>query len=141
MSESENNLEQRDDELNKQMAKHPAEESIETLVKDAHRAKRRFRILAISVILDIFLSLGLAYVTVRLAETTRLSQTNKAAVIANCETSNQSRKDNKALWDFAFTLTPTQPQTPEQIKNTALFKEFVGKTFAQRDCQAEINKQ
>lgn len=140
MSESENNLEKRDNELNEQMAAHPAEKSIETLVKDAQRSKRRFRILAFSVILDIFLSLGLAYVTLKLAETTRLSQTNRAAVIANCETANQARKDTKALWDFAFALTPSQPQTPEQTKNTQLFKAFVEKTFTQRDCQAEIKK-
>lgn len=135
------NLEQRDDELNRQMAEHPAEESIRVLVKDAQRSKRRMRILTVSVILDILLTIGLATVSFKTSEVAHLAQSNKDAVIANCQTANESRRNNKALWDFAFTLTPDQPPTPEQNERTAKFKEFVAKTFAQRDCQAETNNQ
>lgn len=133
------NLEQRDDELNRQIEKHPAEESIQVLVKDAHRSKRRMRILTVSVILDILLTIGLAAVSFKTSELAHLAQSNKNAVIANCETANESRKNNRDLWEFAFTLTPEQPPTPEQAERTAKFKEFVAKTFAERNCQAETN--
>lgn len=134
------NLEERSDELDKQMAEHPAEESIRILVKDANKSKRRFRILTISVILDILLTIGLAYLSFKTSETAHLAQTNKAALIANCETANESRKNNRDLWEFAFSLTPTQAQTDEQKAQNQKFKDFVAITFAQRDCRAEVNK-
>ena len=140
MDDSEHNLEQRDNELNRQMAEHPAEESIRVLVKDANRSKRRVRILTISVILDVLLTIGLAAVSYKTSEVAHLAQSNKQAVIANCEVANESRKNNHDLWDFAFSLSPDQPQTPEQQQRAAEFREFVNKTFAQRDCQAEVNK-
>lgn len=135
-----NNLEERSDELDKQMAEHPAEESIRVLVKDADRSKRRMRILTISVILDILLTIGLAAVSFKTSEIAHLAQTNRQAVLANCQTANESRRNNRELWEFAFTLTPNQPQTDAQKAQTQTFKEFVAKTFAERDCQAEINK-
>lgn len=136
-----NNLEQRDDELNRQMEKHPAEESIAVLVKDAHRRKRQLRLLTISVTLNIILTLGFGYPAYKTNQTASLAQSNKNAVIANCEVSNQSRADNRALWDFIFALPQDQPPTPEQQKRAEQFKGFVAKTFAERNCQAEINKQ
>lgn len=140
MDNSEHNLEQRDDELNKQMAEHPAEQSIQVLVKDAARSKRRMRILTISVIFDILLTIGLATVSFKTSELAHLAQSNKQAVLANCQTANESRKNNRDLWEFAFSLPPNQPPTPEQTQRIAEFKKFVAKTFAERDCQAEINQ-
>lgn len=134
------NLKQRDDELNKQMEKHPAEESIQVLIKGAHRSKRNFRILTASVVFDLILSIALGYFAYKASETASLAQSNKNAVIANCETANDSRRNNKALWNFVFALPPTQPPTPEQTERIERFKKFVNKTFAERDCQAEINK-
>lgn len=135
------NLEERSDALDEQMAKHPVEEAIKVLVKDANRRKRQLRILTISVIFDILLTLGLAAVSYKTNELAHLAQSNRQAVLANCEVSNNSRKDNRDLWDFAFALSPTQPLTDEQKAQQAVFKQFVNKTFAERNCQAEINKQ
>lgn len=140
MSEFETNLEERDDELNKQMATHPAEESIQVLVKDAHRSKRYFRILAISVALDIILSIGLAFFAYQTNQAVRVAQSSRAAIVANCETANDSRNKQLVLWGYVLSLTPQQPRTPEQEARVDEFKEFVEKTFAPRDCQAEINK-
>jgi uncharacterized iron-regulated membrane protein len=133
------NLEERDNALNEEIAKHPAEESIEVLVKDARRRTRQLHILTATVILVIIMLLGLAGVSYKLYQISKLAQSNKAAVVANCETANDSRQNNKALWDFVFALPPDQPPTPEQAQRAAEFKGFVAKTFALRDCQAEIN--
>lgn len=132
------NLEERDDELNQKMADHPADEAIAVLVKDARRSKRRLQLLTISVILDILLTIGLAIVSYKTSELAHLAQSNRQAVLANCEVSNESRQNNRVLWDYALSLPPQQPLTPEQQKVRADFKTFVNKTFAERDCQAEI---
>lgn len=138
---SENNLEQRDDELNKQMATHPAEESIQVLVKDANRRKRQLRLLTVTVILTLLAVIGLAVVSYKTVQLTKLAQSNRDAVVANCETANDSRQNNKQLWDFVFALPALEPPTPEESARAAQVKDFIAKTFAQRDCQAEINKQ
>lgn len=140
MSEVENNLEQRDDELNKQMETHPAEKSIDILVKDAHRRKRQLHLLTIFIALNILMSIVLSYVTWKTNQLASLAQSNRAALVANCETSNDSRKDNRALWDFVFALPALEPPTVEEQARAAQFKAFIAKTFAQRDCQAEIEK-
>lgn len=140
MSESENNLEQRDDELNKQMAKHPAEESIQVLVKDANRRKRQLHILTGTVIVTLVLALGLTFVSFKLFQITRLAQNNQDAVIQNCETANDSRKNQLALWNYVFSITPEQPRSDSQNQQTEEFRAFVEKTFAPRDCQAKVNK-
>lgn len=134
-------LDDRNAELEKKLEISPVEKNIEVLVRDAAKRKRQVRLLAASLVFDLLLTVGLATISLKTNETAHLAQSNRDAVLANCETSNDSRKNNRALWDFAFALTPTQPPTEEQKAQTALFKEFVAKTFAERDCQAEINKQ
>lgn len=133
-------LEERSDKLDEQMAAHPAEESIQVLVKDAHRRKRQLRILTVSVILDIILSLVLGFVTWKTNELAQLAQKTEDALIANCEIVNDSRDKQRELWGYVISLTPQQPRTPEQQDRTNNFAEFVDRTFVHRDCQAEAAK-
>lgn len=140
MSGLENNLEERDDELNKQMQKHPAEESIKVLVKDARRRTVQLRLLSATVVLTLLLTLMLSVVSYKLYRVTQLAQSSQAAVVANCETANDSRRNQKQLWDFVFALPQLEPPTAEEQARAAQFKDFIAKTFALRDCQAEVNK-
>lgn len=140
MNDQENNLEQRDDELNKQMSVHPAEESVQILVKDAKRRTTQLRILSASVILTLLLTIGLSVVSYKLYQITKLAQSNRAAVIANCETANDSRKNQRELWRYVTSLTPIQPRSDKQEARVKDLSKFVDKTFAQRDCQAEAKK-
>lgn len=137
---SDHNLEQRDDELNKQLAEHPAEKSIDVLVKDARRRARQLHILTGTVILTLLLGIGLSIVSYKLYHITKLAQSSQAAVVANCETANDSRRNQKQLWDFVFALPQLEPPTAEEQARAAQFKDFIAKTFALRDCQAEVNK-
>ncbi len=135
------NLEERDNRLNEEMKQHPAEEAIQVLVKDAHRRKRQVRILAVSVVLNILLTAGFGFLTYKTNQIASLAQSNQDAVVANCEVANESRKNQRDLWAYVISLTPEQPRSQEQQDRTDKFSDFVDKTFAQRDCQAEINKQ
>jgi hypothetical protein len=134
------NLEERDDELNQKMVDSPPEEAIKILVKDANRRKRQLRLLTISVIFDIVLSLALAYGWQQNHSLAIKAETNKNAIIHNCETSNDSRKKNHVLWDYILALPPAQPLTSDQQLQRDNFSKFVDQTFAQRDCKAEVNK-
>lgn len=134
---TDNNLEQRDDKLNEQMATHPAEKSIEVLVKDAKRRTRQLHLLTATVALTLILGIGLSVVSYKLYHITQLAQSNTQAVIDNCETANDSRKNQKALWDFVFALPSLEPPTAEEQARAAQFKAFIAKTFVQRDCKAE----
>lgn len=132
-------LDERSDALDKRLEEHPAEEAIRVLVKDAKRRKRQLRILTVSVILDILLTFGLATVSYQTSQIARLAESNKNAVVANCEVSNDSRRNNKALWDYLLALPPSETQTPAEAQQVNQFKSFVAKTFAERNCQAEIS--
>lgn len=140
MSDTESNLEERDNELNKQMTKHPAEESVQILVKDAQRRTRQLRILTGSVIFQIFFLFGLAYGWYQNHEIALQAETNKNAIVRSCETSNDSRKNQLELWNYILSITPEQPRSEAQNKQAEEFRAFVNKTFAPRDCQKEINK-
>lgn len=101
--------------------------------------------LAISVALDILLSIGLAvlgkvaYDASRNAE----SASHKATLAAsqtriNCLAGNQTRKSQQQLWNFVLSFPPPPGETPEQLRrrasDTATFKAYIKKVFAPRDC-------
>ena len=134
-------LDERNALLDKKITEHPIEQTVQALEKTARQNRRRIMILMISVILDIVLTISVTILAYHTSKISHLAQTNRAAVVANCETSNEGRKDNKDLWDFAFPLPTDQAQTAEQAANLKSFRAKVNETFAQRNCQAEINKQ
>lgn len=134
-------LAERADELDKKLEQNPIDTSIETLAQDARRARRNVKLLAASIILDFILTVGLTFLSFQTSHLASLSQSNKAAVIQNCETANDSRTAQRQLWGYVLSLTPQQPRTPEQQARVDEFAKFVDQTFKPRDCQAEANKQ
>lgn len=54
--------------------------------------------------------------------------------VATCESSNESRALNVRLWDYVLSFPPSRPRTQAQEKQLELFKAFMRKTFAPRDC-------
>lgn len=132
-------LDSRSDELDKKLENNDIDKSVATLIKGAHRQRRAIRLLAVSIVLDFILTIGLTVVSVKTNEVARLAQSNKEAVIANCETANESRANQLKLWQYVFDIPPTVPRTPEQDKRVGEFKVFIDKTFAQRNCHAEAN--
>lgn len=127
-------LDDRNRELDKKIADSDLSEAVATLVKDAQKRKRQVRLLTISILLDILLTIGLGVVSVNTHSIATQAENNQQAIMRSCETSNDARANNKQLWTFALTLpTPNVPTLQQQI-NRDKFEAFVNKTFAPRDC-------
>lgn len=126
-------LDERNAELEKQLEINPIDEQIHALVR-ASRYQKWYSV-ALSIIV-----IGLVIVAYRTFQLARVAQSNKDAVIASCETSNAARKNNTVLWDFLLEQQPQRPQTEQQIKLRKDFIDLKNKTFAPRDCMAEIQK-
>lgn len=134
-------LADRADALDKKMADVDIDEAIRTLVLDARRRRLQVRLLAVFIALTTGLTVAIGVVSWKTAQLANLAQTNKAAVIQNCETANDSRTAQRQLWGYVLSLTPSQPRNAEQQARVDEFAKFVDRTFAPRDCQAEANIQ
>ena len=110
-----------------------------------HQNRKLIRMMAVSVVLDILLSIGLAY---GLNEGRRTADQAKTVAITlaqtqynGCMFGNQSRADEKGVWDRLFVLvtaTPDPKQTPEQraagLAAVAQLQELVNKALGPRVC-------
>lgn len=133
-------LDSRNAELESKLKTADLPKAVDTLLSDARRRRFQLRVLAVSIALDFILTIGLTFLSFKTSDLAQLAQNNRDAVIQNCETANDSRENQRALWGYVFSVSPTTPRTPEQEQQINEFRDFVNKTFAQRDCQAEANK-
>lgn len=104
--------------------------------------RRLIHALGWSIVVDLLLSIGLAFAinqshdatenATRAAASAAEASANNATTIKNtCLASNETRKSNIQLWNYLFNLAPpTAPPSPAVVD----FKAFVEKTFAPRDC-------
>lgn len=96
--------------------------AIVNLTTTTRRSRRLIRILAVSLVFDVVLSLGLAYA---------LNQ-NREAGRAACRESNETREGSIALWEGIANAAPAT--TPEQHQRTDAVLALVHRTYAPRDC-------
>lgn len=61
------------------------------------------------------------------------SDINSKYLLESCRAANESRADQRALWDSVFTISGP-PKTKAEAVKTARFKETISKIFAERDC-------
>lgn len=127
-------LEQRNAELDKKIAKTDLNEAVTTLVKDAKKRRRQLRWLALSIVFDLLLTVGLGYLSVQTHRAASKAEDNHTALIRNCETSNEARANNKQLWDYLLNLPTPNAPTLQQKEVRNQFSVFVGKTFSPRNC-------
>lgn len=133
-------LDTRNAALNKELEENPIDVQVEALARADKRQSRQVVVLAITVVFDVLLTIGFGYITVRTHQLANQSENNRVALTRNCETANDSRKNNRALWDYILAIPTPDAPTVDQQKNRTDFKAFVDKTFASRDCDAEVNK-
>lgn len=133
-------LDSRNADLDEKLEGNPIDEQIAALVRADNQRKNQVRLLAASVALDIILSIVLGFVTWKTNELAREAQSNRQAVIANCEIANEARTKQRQLWSYVISLTPERPRTEAQQDRVVQFEKFVNETFAPRDCMAEIQK-
>lgn len=133
-------LDSRSDELDRKLeGRNTIEDNINALVKDAEQRRRQIRLLTLSIIVELIIVVGLVMLSIRTMDLAALGHSNKAALMQNCETANDSRKSQRKLWGYILAVPPSQPRSPEQELRVQEFKEFVDNTFAPRDCVAEAN--
>lgn len=127
-------LDKRNADLEEKIKATDLPKAVETLIKDAKRGRRRFVLLAITVVFDVLLTFGFGYITIRTHNLASQAESNSAAIVRSCEVGNESRANNKKLWEYILGLPPTSAPSVERDQRIAEFKAFVDKTFAQRDC-------
>ncbi len=133
-------LDDRNQALNDELERNPIDVQVEALAQADKRQRRQVLILAFTVAFDVLLTIGFGFITLRTHELANLAETNKTALIRNCETANDSRKNQRELWAYVIKLTPIQPRTDEQTARANDLQAFVNKTFAERNCSAEIKQ-
>lgn len=127
-------LDDRNDELNRKIGETNLPDAVISLAKTAKQNRNRIRLLAISIILDILLTIGLGLLAVQTHTTANKAESNSQALVASCQSVNDARANNKTLWDYLLSLpTPIAPTLQQQqVRNQ--FSVFLNKTFAQKNC-------
>lgn len=105
------------------------------------RSRRLIGWVALSVCLDIGLSLALGAIAIQSHhasdKATKASSTN----VVNCLSGNESRRIQTDLWNTVLQFPTPANETPEAKKNreeqTAKFRSYIDKAFAQRDCSKQ----
>lgn len=114
------------------------------LAKRARRNVVLIRALAISVIFDVMLSVGLGLValnahdaSVRASNATSVASQTKQSQLAVCTAGNSARAGQVELWDYVLTLLNlgNANQTPAQKAYLTAFQNYVDRLFAARDCE------
>lgn len=137
-------LEERSDALDKKLEDNPIDDAIATLLKDAQKRRRQIIALAISLMLDLWLTIGLAFLSIQARNTAIAVQNSKDSIVASCEAANEFRLTEAALWNHILAIEPVVERelTPEeqarQDKTVADFRVFLETTFAPKDCSNVI---
>jgi hypothetical protein len=100
--------------------------------------------LAISLVLDVCLSIAIAVLAVtateashQASEATSLSNRTRDTQLVTCQAGNESRAAQVQLWTYVLDLAAQNPNPPpQQAQRLAQFRTYLSTTFAPRDCTA-----
>lgn len=111
------------------------------LIRRLNREKKITRILAVSITLDILLTMGLSFLSYKVLDNNnKLVKVSQQSTVHVCEAVNSTNAIQLKLWEYLLSIPPTAPpvQTPEQMKMAAdqlvQFKQYVAKAFAPEQC-------
>ncbi len=114
---------------------------IVNLTAYGRRNRRLIRLLAVSLVLDVVLSLGLGWVAFNAKEASDSARraTTAAALVATdahatCLTSNEARAVQHDLWKYVLNVPPSRPLTATESGQRAQFRTYIDATLAPRDC-------
>lgn len=132
-------LDERADALDKKLAHNDIDASITVLVHDARLRRRQIIGLTISIIFDIILTIAFAILSIQARDTAINVKNSQATIISSCQTGNEFRTTEAALWNHILALQPVMTDlTPEQQtqrdKTVADFQTYLKTTFAPRNC-------
>jgi hypothetical protein len=94
--------------------------------------------LAVSLALDVVLSIAVAILAVSASNATSLANQNKQAQLVTCKAGNETRAANIQLWAYVLDLAnATNPTpTPQQVEGIRQFKIYLAQVYAPRDCDS-----
>jgi hypothetical protein len=103
------------------------------------RNRRLIRIVAVSLIFDVLLSLGLGFAVHHAQEASDRAGRAASATVVTCRSSNEARAVQTDLWDYIFTqfaqsIDQSPAESAERAVNIAKFKAYIATAFAQKDC-------
>jgi hypothetical protein len=94
--------------------------------KSVERGGKILRVLMVSFLLDILLTVGIGYDTVHLHTLTQQQ------AVATCVSGNRAREDNRHLWDYVLNLIDKNGKPSQAVLG---FEKYLNKATAQRDCK------
>ncbi len=127
-------LDDRNQELEKALETNPIDIQIAALVRADNRRKGQIIVLAISIVLDILLTIGFGYLAIQSSTTASRAESNETALNARCVSTNEARAKNAKLWDYLVDQSQNQPRTLEQQKFRDDFITLKNETFAPTVC-------
>jgi hypothetical protein len=95
--------------------------------------------LAISLLLDVILSIVVAFVAVSASDASSLANQNKQTQLATCRAGNETRAANVQLWTYVLDLAAASnpaPPTPQRTESLKQFTAYLHTVYAPRDCDA-----
>lgn len=92
--------------------------------------------LAISLMLDVALSIVVIIVAVQANDANDRANANHQYQIDSCNQSNQARMVSANLWNYVLDAAAKSPenQTPDRKKQIADFRAYMESAYQQRDC-------
>jgi len=107
---------------------------VENLMRASKRSLLLIRVLFVSVVFDVLLSVALGLVAIRADTAANQANSVQRRQVATCLAANEARAAQIALWTYILDLPSTAPNTPEQQQRIKQFRAFVATTFAPRKC-------
>lgn len=104
------------------------------LVKGVKSARRVNRQLQVGGVMLALLFVAVALLAYRANSAAEKASRAQNSLRVTCESSNQARQTETALWNFVLTVPAAQPRTAAQIAEINTFKSFLATNLAQRDC-------
>lgn len=111
-------------------------EEIAALRDYGQRSRKIIWSLAVSLVLDVLLSIVVVVVAIQAKDANTLAQANQQTQIATCESTNQSRQVAVNLWRYVLDASAKDPknQTPERVKQIEDFRAYMESAYQPRDC-------
>lgn len=127
---------QRSDELDEKLSKATdVEEQIGALAKEGKRTRKLVLYLAISVGVNVALTIVLAVVFYNQNIIQDKLIKNQNNIVASCNAGNEFRRSNLRIWDYLLDQPPTVPRTIDEQRQLNKFRNIVTDTFRLRDCE------
>lgn len=119
---------------------------VRSLVSGLARQKQLSKWMAVSILLDVMLTLGLGFYAFRsqqqgnqIDHNTAVTKSSASSLQNNCQISNDFRKRDRELWNEVLSLPPSPGLTPLQLRarleSNVLIKHYLDVTFALLDCK------